>query len=72
MNGDKLIFKNKGNVIPGRMPSDLIIQIKQLKHESYTQKENDLLIKKQITLDEALFGLSFYFYHPDGRTYTCN
>jgi DnaJ homolog subfamily A member 2 len=67
-NGDKLTFKNKGNVIPGRMPSDLIINIKQLKHDSYTRKENDLLIKKQITLDEALFGLTFYFYHPDGRT----
>ena len=23
MNGDKLVFKNKGNVVPGRMPSDL-------------------------------------------------
>ena len=68
MNGDKLTFKNKGNVIPGRMPSDLIIHIKQLNHNSYTRKENDLLIKKQITLDEALFGLTFYFYHPDGRT----
>lgn len=68
MNGDKITFKNKGNVVPGRMPSDLIVHIKQLKHDSYTRKENDLLIKKQITLDEALFGLSFYFYHPDGRT----
>lgn len=68
INGDKLIFKNKGNVVPGRMPSDLIIHIKQLNHTSYTRKENDLLIKKQITLDEALFGLTFYFYHPDGRT----
>lgn len=68
MNGNKLMFKNKGNVVPGRMPSDLIINIKELKHDSYTRKENDLLIKKQITLDEALFGLDFYFYHPDGRT----
>lgn len=68
MNGDKIIFKNKGNIVPGRMPSDLIISIKEVKHFSYTRKENDLLIKKQITLDEALFGHKFYFYHPDGRT----
>ena len=68
INGDKIVFKNRGNVIPGRTPSDLIIIVKELKHASYTRKENDLLIKKQITLDEALFGHQFYFYHPDGRT----
>lgn len=68
MNGDKIIFKNKGNIVPGRMPSDLIISIKELKHSSYTRKENDLLIKKQITLDEALFGHKFFLYHPDERT----
>ena len=67
-NGDKITLKNKGNVTPGKMPSDLVVSIKELKHNSYTRKENDLLIKKQITLDEALFGHSFYFYHPDGRT----
>ena len=66
----KLPLKNKGNVTPGKMPSDLVVS-KELKHNSYTRKENDLLIK-QITLDEALFGHSFYFYHPMEEHYTSN
>lgn len=68
VNKDRIVFKSKGNVTPGRLPSDLIVNIKEVKHPSYTRKENDLLIKKQITLDEALFGHTFYLYHPDGRT----
>jgi DnaJ-class molecular chaperone len=67
-NNDKITFKNKGNIIPGRQPSDLIVNIKEIGHTSYTRKENDLLIKKQITLDEALFGHKFHLFHPDGRT----
>ena len=55
MNKDRIVFKSKGNVTPGRMPSDLIVNVKEVKHPSYTRKENDLLIKKQITLDERLY-----------------
>lgn len=65
--GTKLKYRNKGNVSLGRIPGDLYIVIEENKHPIYTRKENDLLIKKEITLDEALFGRHFYIKHLDGR-----
>ena len=71
-NGTKIKFKNKGNVAPGRIPGDLYIVIQEKSHNTYTRKENDLLIKKEITLDEALFGRKFFIQHPDGRVLDVN
>lgn len=65
--GTKLKYRNKGNVAPGRIPGDLCIVVEEKPHDIYTRKENDLLIKKEITIDEALYGRHFYLKHPDGR-----
>jgi len=71
-NGTKIKFENKGNVTPGKMPGDLIIIINEKKHSLFTRKENDLLIKKKISIQEALCGVQFYLKHPDGRILDIN
>ena len=70
--GTKLKYRNKGNVSLGKIPGDLYIVIEEIKHPIYTRKENDLLMKKEITLDEALFGRRFYIKHLDGRIFNVN
>ena len=71
-NGNRIKFENKGNAGAGLIPSDLIIIIEEKKHDIYMRKENDLLIKKQITIDEAINQSNFYLLHPDGRTLNIN
>jgi DnaJ homolog subfamily A member 2 len=66
-NGTKIKFEQKGNVIPGKIPGDLIVVVHERKHQTFTRKENDLLIKKQISIDEALCSHTFYIRHPDDR-----
>ena len=70
--GTKLKYRNKGNVSLGRIPGDLYIVIEEIKHPIYTRKENDLLMKRDITLDESLFGRRFYIKHLDGRIFDVN
>ena len=67
VNGDKIKFSHKGNATPGKIPGDLLVMIHEKKHPVYSRKNNDLLLKKSITLQEALFGYEFYLNHPDGR-----
>jgi len=68
VNGDKIKFSHKGNATPGKIPGDLIVMVHEKKHNIFVRKNNDLLLKKNITLQEALFGYNFYLTHPDGRS----
>lgn len=65
--GDKIKFHNKANVNPGKKPGDLIIELVQNSHHLFERKENDLLFKKNITIDQAICGFHYYLEHPDGR-----
>jgi DnaJ-class molecular chaperone len=53
---DNIIIKEGGDYIEGRGHTDLGICIKQLPHETYTRKGNDLYIETEITLKDSLCG----------------
>jgi len=66
-NGDNIVVKDGGNYIPEMNTiEDLVIQIVEVEHPRYKRKENDLYIKEDITLCEALTGIDIFVDHLDG------
>lgn len=57
-NGTRITFKGLGNVLPNMAVGDVIFIIKEVKHDIYTRDGNDLIIKCQINLKEAINGFS--------------
>jgi len=66
--GNRIVFKGSSNEIPEAETGDLIINIEEKPHPVFSRRNDDLLIKKQITLYEALFGIGFSVQTLDGRT----
>ena len=65
--GDHLVFPGAADEAPGADSGDLIVIIRQSNHSTFIRKHNDLLIKKKITLTEALLGTKFPIKHLDDR-----
>jgi len=65
--GDTIIMKGKSNELPDCDTGDLIIRIIEKKHTLFMRRNNDLFIKKNITLTEALLGVNISITHLDGR-----
>ena len=66
-NNESIIVKEGGNYIPELdIIEDLVIVIKELNHNKYKRKDNDLYIEEKITLCEALCGLELTVDHLDG------
>jgi DnaJ-class molecular chaperone len=66
-NGDNIVVKDGGNYIPELgLTEDLVIQIVEKEHPRYKRKDNDLYIKEDITLCEALTGIDIFVDHLDG------
>jgi DnaJ-class molecular chaperone len=60
-NGDNIVVKDGGNYIPELgLTEDLVIQIVEKEHPRYRRKEDDLYIKEDITLCEALTGIDIF------------
>lgn len=55
--GQRITFSGKGDEEPGTEPGDVIIIVVEKEHDVYTRKENDLAIKLEIDLVDALCGL---------------
>lgn len=68
--GDKIKFRNKGNMMVGALPGDIIVTLQQKAHPVFTRGGCDLLIKKTISLGDALCGFRFSVQHVNGRTLT--
>lgn len=66
--GEKFKFREKGNMQPGCTTGDVCIVLKQEKHPFFKRKGADLLIKKEISLVDALCGFNFEIKHLDGRS----
>ena len=66
-NGDKIKLTDKGNMIPGKLTSDLVIIINEIEHPEFKRKNNDLLLKMDISLYDALCGFNTVIKHPDNR-----
>lgn len=65
--GDTIVFNGEADEMPGADTGDLVIIIRQKKHDTFIRHHDDLLIKKKITLTEALLGTKFVITHLDGR-----
>ncbi|CEL99126.1 unnamed protein product [Vitrella brassicaformis CCMP3155] len=63
----KIIFRGEADERPGQLPGDVIFVIQQQEHPVFTRKKSHLLMKKKITLLEALTGFSFELVHLDNR-----
>jgi len=68
--GQKLVFKEQSDCVPGcKKAGNLIIQLKLKQHETIQVKNNDLKVQAHVTLSEALLGLDrAVFTHLDGRS----
>tara|TARA_B100000900_G_C20489926_1_gene679126 strand:+ start:58 stop:1092 length:1035 start_codon:yes stop_codon:yes gene_type:complete len=66
-NGDNIVVKDGGNYIPELdTVEDLVIQIFEMENPRYKRKDDDLYIKEDITLCEALTGIDIFVDHLDG------
>ena len=67
---DTITFPGFANESVGTVPGDVIFVVQELGHELFQRQGCDLVLKKKISLAEALTGLRFHFAHLDGSTIT--
>mmetsp|Transcript_4069 Transcript_4069/g.7605 ORF Transcript_4069/g.7605 Transcript_4069/m.7605 type:complete len:421 (+) Transcript_4069:43-1305(+) len=66
-NDEKIRFRGMSDEVPNAEPGDILFVLQEKEHSVFTRKHNDLLIRKEVTLQEALCGYSFLVTHLDGR-----
>ncbi|XP_075685090.1 dnaJ homolog subfamily A member 4-like isoform X2 [Rhinoderma darwinii] len=66
--GQKLVFHGEGDQQPGLEPADVVVVLDQRDHEVYQRENDNLIMKMQIPLVEALCGFSRTIGTMDGRT----
>jgi len=54
--GQKVTFGGEGDQEPGLEPGDVIIVLKQKEHDVFTRQNNNLLMKMEVSVNEALTG----------------
>lgn len=65
--GDKIPFIGSSDENPGFDTGDVVVILKMKPNHHFLRKHDDLLIEKNISLSESLFGASFVIEHLDGR-----
>ncbi len=65
-NDDKIVFRGQADETPGSEAGDLIFVVRESDHPVFQRQGCDLVMKKSITLKEALTGLRFIVPHLDG------
>jgi len=66
--GQKITFRNKGDESANTDEAgDVNFIVKVKEHDTFQRKGADLLMKKEISLNQALTGLKFQVEHLDGR-----
>ncbi|KAJ1446970.1 DnaJ C terminal domain-containing protein [Pelagophyceae sp. CCMP2097] len=68
--GAEVKFPRMSEQLPGQIPGDVVVLLKQAPHARFTRKGQDLHMDMVITLKEALLGFSKTFDHLDGRKVT--
>ena len=56
--GDQIIVEYVGDELIGYLPGDLLFIIDEKKHDTFLRKNNDLMIKLKINLQDALCGIN--------------
>lgn len=66
--GQRITIAGMASVQPGDvLPGDLIVVLAQTKHDTFERKESHLMMKRTITLEEALCGFEYMITHLDGH-----
>lgn len=63
------ILTGESDEVPGVIAGDLYMRVKLLSHERYERRGADLLVKRSVTLLEALTGVTLRLEHLDGKEY---
>jgi len=65
--GQKLVFEKEADEAPDVETGDVVVVLQMAPHPLYRREGDNLFIKKQITLVEALTGFQFHVDCLDGR-----
>ncbi|EPY19310.1 molecular chaperone DnaJ [Strigomonas culicis] len=63
-----LVVRGEGGAIPGAQPGDLHVHIEIQPHSVFERRGDDLIVRRNVTLAEALLGLQMPLKLLDGRT----
>ena len=66
--GQKITFTSEGDQEPGLEPGDIIIVLDEKAHDTFKRSGQDLIMKMDITLTEALTGMKKTIKSLDERT----
>jgi DnaJ-class molecular chaperone len=65
--GDKIVFQGAAHEIQDADTGDLVVVVREEPHSLFQRKHQNLLIKKSLSLSDALFGTKFVIEHLDAR-----
>ncbi|KAL7710120.1 chaperone protein DNAj [Lotmaria passim] len=63
-----LVVRGEGGTIPGCPPADMHLHVEVSPHHVFQRRGNDLVVNRDVTLQEALLGLHMPLKMLDGRT----
>lgn len=63
----KITFRNMADEVPGMEAGDINFIIQEKEHSFFKRKGADLLVTKEVSLNQALCGLTWKVTHLDGR-----
>ncbi|XVF79807.1 hypothetical protein PTKIN_Ptkin15bG0019200 [Pterospermum kingtungense] len=66
-NGQKITFEGQADEAPDTVTGDIIFVLQEKKHPKFERKFDDLYVKHNLSLTEALCGFQFALTHLDGR-----
>lgn len=69
--GMRVVFDEKGDERPGSIPSDVVLTIGEKTHSYFRRSGNDLLLKVEIPLVNALTGWTFSIRLINGKKMSC-
>ncbi|XP_041320818.1 dnaJ homolog subfamily A member 1-like [Pyrgilauda ruficollis] len=66
--GQKITFHEEGDQVPGLEPGDIIIVLDQKEHPVFRRSGDDLIVRREISLADALCGCRQVIHTLDNRT----
>lgn len=65
--GHQIAFYGEADYVPGFTPGDVIFVISEKPHSVFSRQGDDLVMRKSLSLADALCGTEFLVTHLDGR-----
>lgn len=66
-NDEKIVFAGQADQAPDTITGDIVFQLQLKSHSKFERKYDDLHVKHNLSLTEALCGFQFALTHLDGR-----